>query len=57
MKVNRRMLNGMVLVIGAGYGSGGRSLVDDVERDTHISTLRPGLDIVFYLGIILQIFT
>jgi hypothetical protein len=47
----------MVLVIGAGYGSGGRSLVDDVERDTHISTLRPGLDIVFYLGIILQIFT
>jgi len=34
---------GSWLGIGAGYGLGGRSVVDGVARDTHISTLRLGL--------------
>ena len=35
--------NGSWIAIGAGYGIGGRAVVDDIERDTHISTLRLGL--------------
>jgi hypothetical protein len=35
--------NGSWITIGAGYGIGGRALIDDIERDTHISTLRLGL--------------
>jgi hypothetical protein len=35
--------HGSWIAIGTGYGIGGRSIVDDVERDTHISTLRLGL--------------
>jgi len=34
---------GSWIAIGAGYGVGGRSVIDGIERDTHISTLRLGL--------------
>ena len=35
--------SGSWIAIGAGYGIGGRSIVDDIERDTRISSLRLGL--------------
>jgi hypothetical protein len=36
----RSLSGGWWLSLGAGYGTGGRTLVEGIERDTHISTFR-----------------
>jgi hypothetical protein len=34
---------GSWIAVGVGYGKGGRTIVEDISKDTHISTLRLGL--------------
>jgi len=48
--VIRSLPDGWWISLGVGYGSGGRSLVNGVERDTRISTFRLGATLAAALG-------